>query len=98
MADSPEEEIDGTPGDIDPDEEKIVISVGGIRHEILVSSLIERTGTRLCNLAKKHVRGRKEEYFFNRHPGVFSSVMDYYRSGRRTLRTFFPLSSIILRI
>ena len=83
--DQSEDDTDGTAGDIDPGDEKVVINVGGIRHEILVSSLIDKRGTRLCNLAHKHIKGRKEEYFFNRHPGVFSSVMDYYRSGRHTL-------------
>ena len=87
--DHSEDDTDGTTGDIDPGDEKIVINVGGIRHEILVSSLIDKTGTRLCNLANKHIKGRKEEYFFNRHPGVFSSVMDYYRSGTCDIMCFY---------
>ena len=64
------------------DDEKVVINVGGSRHEILLSTLASKPGTRLSYLTKRHKRGRGEEYFFDRHPGVFNTVMDYYRSGR----------------
>ena len=69
---------------------QIVINVGGIRHETLVSTLLAKAGTRLHHLAKHHVRGTAREYFFDRHPGVFSTVMDYYRGGE------FPLLSVQL--
>lgn len=64
------------------DEEKVIINVGGQRHETLVSSLVAKPNTRLGRLALKHKQGVKEEYFFDRHPEVFSSIMDYYRSGK----------------
>jgi hypothetical protein len=60
---------------------QIVLNVGGIRHETLLSTLLEKSGTRLSQLAENHVRGACSEYFFDRHPGVFSTVMDYYRAG-----------------
>ena len=64
-------------------DEKIVLNVGGIRHETLLSTLAGKTDTRLYRLATTHTHhaGRTAEYFFDRHPGVFGTVMDYYRSG-----------------
>jgi hypothetical protein len=70
------------------DEEKVVINVGGQRHETLISSLTAKPNTRLGRLALKHKPGVKEEYFFDRHPEVFSAIMDYYRSGEKHLYTF----------
>ncbi|CAD5111689.1 unnamed protein product [Dimorphilus gyrociliatus] len=65
------------------DMEIISINVGGSRHDTLADTLLNKPGTTLCQLARKHLNGtcRKKEYFFDRHPGVFSTVMDYYRSG-----------------
>ncbi|ELU09920.1 hypothetical protein CAPTEDRAFT_157089 [Capitella teleta] len=62
-------------------EDKVIINVGGQRHETLVSSLVAKPNTRLGRLAMKHKPGVKEEYFFDRHPEVFSAIMDFYRSG-----------------
>ena len=66
----------------DGEEDTIVINVGGLRHEALVSTLLSKPNTRLCNLAKKHIRSsRVGEYFFDRHAGVFETVIDFYRTG-----------------
>ena len=73
----------GDLGDID-DDEKIIINVGGTRHETLLTTLTSKQGTRLSNIAEHHTGGRAKEYFFDRHPGVFTTVMDYYRSGKCT--------------
>ena len=72
--------VTGTIGDVE-DADKIVINVGGIRHETLTSTLLAKPHTRLCYLARRHRQGVREEYFFDRHPGVFSTVMDFYRTG-----------------
>ena len=88
----------------DEDDLKIVLNVGGTRHETKVETLMRRPGTRLSSLAKRHrdrtahvgersgggggeknevvVGTKRKEYFFDRHPGVFTSIIDYYRSGR----------------
>ena len=71
----------GDLGDVD-DEEKIVINVGGTRHETLLTTLQSKSGTRLHHIASRHSGGPSKEYFFDRHPGVFTTVMDYYRSGK----------------
>ena len=88
LSSDPDEDTEETLGDIDVEEheDKVIINVGGIRHETLVSTLASKPHTRLSHLASKYKRGtsvklRKKEYFFDRHPGVFNTVMDYYRSG-----------------
>ena len=75
------------------EDEKIIINVGGVRHETLLSTLISKPGTKLCQLARRHEKGTGEkgtgdkatgpvEHFFDRHPGVFGTVIDFYRSGK----------------
>lgn len=64
------------------DDERILLNVGGVRHETHVSTLRTIPNTRLARLAEYHVlSGQKDEYFFDRHPAVFNSVIDFYRTG-----------------
>ncbi|WAR24878.1 KCNC1-like protein, partial [Mya arenaria] len=65
------------------DEERIVLNVGGVRHETHISTLRNVPYTRLCNLAEQHVVSSdpKDVYFFDRHPAVFNSIIDFYRTG-----------------
>ena len=79
----------GDLGDAD-DEDRIVINVGGTRHESLVTTLISKPGTRLSHIANRHTGGRAKEYYFDRHPGVFTTVMDYYRSGEQDILIYDP--------
>ena len=66
------------------DDERILLNVGGVRHETHVSTLRCHPYTRLSRLADLHASSavKKDEYFFDRHPSVFNSVIDYYRSGK----------------
>ena len=66
------------------EEERIVLNVGGVRHETHVSTLQNIPDTRLANLAERHVFSdqQKDVYFFDRHPAVFNSVIDFYRTGK----------------
>lgn len=67
------------------DEERILLNVGGVRHETHVSTLRTIPNTRLARLAEYHVlSGKKDEYFFDRHPAVFNSVIDFYRTEERS--------------
>ncbi|XP_029107485.1 potassium voltage-gated channel subfamily C member 2-like isoform X1 [Scleropages formosus] len=85
-------------GKID-DKERIVLNVGGTRHETYRTTLRTLPGTRLALLAREtdtesvleqlqQVPGfieynpRSNEYFFDRHPGVFAYVLNYYRTGK----------------
>ncbi|XP_061816650.1 voltage-gated potassium channel KCNC2 isoform X1 [Nerophis lumbriciformis] len=81
------------------DTERIILNVGGTRHETYKSTLKTLPGTRLALLASdsdidsvldhlQQVPGfieynaRTNEYFFDRHPGVFAYVLNYYRTGK----------------
>ena len=66
------------------EEDRIVLNVGGVRHETHLSTLRNITSTRLSRLADQHMFSgiKKEMYFFDRHPAVFNSVIDFYRTGR----------------
>ncbi|XP_021347949.1 potassium voltage-gated channel protein Shaw-like isoform X2 [Mizuhopecten yessoensis] len=66
------------------DDERILLNVGGVRHETHVATLRNIPCTRLCKLAELHVisaDSKRDEYFFDRHPSVFNSVIDFYRTG-----------------
>ncbi|XP_041745163.1 potassium voltage-gated channel subfamily C member 2 [Coregonus clupeaformis] len=57
---------------------KVVINVGGMRHETYMGTLKSLPGTRLAKLMDHDLT----EFFFDRHPGVFSNVLNYYRTGK----------------
>ncbi|KAK6470419.1 potassium voltage-gated channel subfamily C member 1-like isoform X1 [Huso huso] len=70
------------------DSEKIIINVGGTRHETYKSTLRTLPGTRLAKLADPDPQGNLDfdtshkELFFDRHPGIFAYVLNYYRTGK----------------
>ncbi|XP_031555533.1 potassium voltage-gated channel subfamily C member 3-like isoform X3 [Actinia tenebrosa] len=69
---------------------KIILNVGGTRHETYISTLRNIPDTRLYNLCEHHKGITKaaefdssnNEYFFDRHPGVFAHILNYYRTGK----------------
>ncbi|XP_057180669.1 potassium voltage-gated channel subfamily C member 2 isoform X3 [Triplophysa rosa] len=79
--------------------ERIILNVGGTRHETYRTTLKTLPGTRLALLASEsdlesvldrlqqvpgfiEYNARNNEYFFDRHPGVFAYVLNYYRTGK----------------
>lgn len=71
------------------DSEKIIINVGGTRHETYKSTLKTLPGTRLALLADPDPVSHDSdhappttEFFFDRHPGIFAYVLNYYRTGK----------------
>ncbi|KAM8976826.1 voltage-gated potassium channel KCNC4 [Pelodytes ibericus] len=70
------------------DSGKITINVGGTRHETYKSTLRTLPGTRLAWLADPETSShldldtQQTEFFFDRHPGIFSYVLNYYRTGK----------------
>lgn len=73
------------------DSDKIVINVGGTRHETYKSTLRTLPGTRLAWLADPDAQvslnsdsapPSTTEFFFDRHPGIFAYVLNYYRTGK----------------
>ncbi|KAF1373955.1 hypothetical protein PFLUV_G00244280 [Perca fluviatilis] len=68
--------------------EKIVINCGGVRHETYRSTLKTLPGTRLSWLTEPDAftnfdyDHKLDEFFFDRHPSVFSFILNYYRTGK----------------
>lgn len=57
-------------------ENRVVLNVGGIRHEVYKATLKKIPATRLSRLteALANYDPILNEYFFDRHPGVFAQV------------------------
>uniref|UniRef100_A0A673J7Z5 BTB domain-containing protein n=1 Tax=Sinocyclocheilus rhinocerous TaxID=307959 RepID=A0A673J7Z5_9TELE len=66
--------------------ERVILNVGGTRHETYRTTLKTLPGTRLALLASESdlesVLDQLQQYFFDRHPGVFAYVLNYYRTGK----------------
>lgn len=74
-----------------PDEmhssEKVVINVGGIRHETYTATLKNIPDTRLFWITENKTQlpeydPNANEYFFDRHPTVFGQILNFYRTGK----------------
>ncbi|XP_074656367.1 potassium voltage-gated channel protein Shaw-like [Tubulanus polymorphus] len=65
-------------------ENRVIINVGGIRHETYKATLKKIPATRLSRLteALANYDPVLNEYFFDRHPGVFAQILNYYRTGK----------------
>ncbi|CAF1070913.1 unnamed protein product [Rotaria sp. Silwood1] len=63
---------------------RIIINVGGTRFETQRTTLKKLPATRLSKLTPQlsYYDPVLNEYFFDRHPGVFSQILNYYRTGR----------------
>uniref|UniRef100_A0A914H0L6 BTB domain-containing protein n=1 Tax=Globodera rostochiensis TaxID=31243 RepID=A0A914H0L6_GLORO len=65
-------------------DERVVLNVGGIRHETYQATLKKIPATRLSRLtpAQSNYDPMLNEYFFDRHPAVFEQILNYYRTGK----------------
>ncbi|XP_015598732.1 potassium voltage-gated channel protein Shaw [Cephus cinctus] len=65
-------------------ENRVVLNVGGVRHETYKATLKKIPATRLSRLTEALVNYDPvlNEYFYDRHPGVFAQVLNYYRTGK----------------
>ena len=79
----PAEFASGDDSGDDGGDHRILLNVGGVRHETHVSTLRTIPNSRLSRLAEMHLDGGggRQEYFFDRHPAVFNSIIDFYRTG-----------------
>ncbi|VDK49446.1 unnamed protein product [Anisakis simplex] len=65
-------------------ENRVILNVGGVRHETYTHVLKKIPATRLSRLTPNLANYDPvlNEYFFDRHPGVFSMILNYYRTGK----------------
>ncbi|CAD5224139.1 unnamed protein product [Bursaphelenchus okinawaensis] len=65
-------------------EYRIILNVGGVRHETYKHTLKKIPATRLSRLTPNLANYDPvlNEYFFDRHPGVFAQILNYYRTGK----------------
>uniref|UniRef100_A0A915A415 BTB domain-containing protein n=1 Tax=Parascaris univalens TaxID=6257 RepID=A0A915A415_PARUN len=65
-------------------EYRVILNVGGVRHETYKHTLKKIPATRLSRLTTNLANYDPvlNEYFFDRHPGVFAQILNYYRTGK----------------
>lgn len=66
---------------------KVTINVGGVKFETYKTTLKNIPDTRLSWLTDTNGHSQDydpvtEEYFFDRHPGLFQMILNYYRTGK----------------
>ena len=70
--------------DITHPDVRVVLNVGGQRHETFLSTLENFPDTRLAWISEqlRKTPHRDHEFFFDRHPGLFAHILNYFRTGK----------------
>ncbi|XP_071743484.1 potassium voltage-gated channel protein Shaw isoform X2 [Lepeophtheirus salmonis] len=65
-------------------ENRCILNCGGVRHETYKATLKKIPATRLSRLTEAlgNYDPVLNEFFFDRHPGVFAQILNYYRTGK----------------
>ncbi|KAG9508764.1 Potassium voltage-gated channel protein Shaw [Fragariocoptes setiger] len=63
---------------------RVTLNVGGTRYKVYKATLRKIPATRLADIhtGLANYDPKRQEYFFDRHPGVFAQVLNYYRTGK----------------
>lgn len=88
---------------------KILVNVGGVRHELLWSTLEKFPFTRLGRLQEcrtedailnycDHYSYDENEYFFDKNPRIFQSVVSCYRTGKLHIPDEFCLTELVTEL
>lgn len=72
-----------TNGDCDQ-QNRVTLNIGGTRYKVYKSTLKKIPATRLSKLTESlaNYDPNANEYFFDRHAGVFAQILNYYRTGK----------------
>lgn len=65
-------------------EVRVILNVGGQRHETFLTTLENFPDTRLSCISEylRKNPSRDREFFFDRHPDLFAHVLNYFRTGK----------------
>eukprot|EP00111_Clytia_hemisphaerica_P018094 TCONS_00053541-protein len=68
----------------DQEADRVILNVGGVHFETYVTTLQNIADTRLAWLIEnvEEETLRKREFFFDRHPGAFVHILNFYRTGK----------------
>lgn len=75
------------PRTVDTNQRRIILNVGGRKHETYLSTVRNYPDTRLYWVVENVTKAidydsERIELFFDRHPGIFEQVLNYYRTGK----------------
>lgn len=88
---------------------KILVNVGGVRHELLWSTLEKFPFTRLGRLQEcrtedailnycDHYSYDENEYFFDKNPKIFQAIISCYRTGKLHIPDEFCLTELVTEL
>ena len=66
---------------LDNSSERVVLNVGGVRHETFLDTLLSVPRSKLAKMVDKALIRGGGEYFFDRNPLVFAAILNYHRTG-----------------
>ena len=75
--------------------DRLILNVGGVKHELLLKTLDQVPNSRLGRLKNANTTQKvlqicdgfhENEYFFERNPDSFTNILNFYRTGKLHLK------------